>query len=185
MNTSSAIANPSGSAGLVEALIETLRQEADEMKRLKTHFERQLEAVRTQRLDEHEQALHEAGETVGTLGRLHIQRTRKMRLLGRVLKVEGEDVTLQQLLAALGAHPELGASEAALQEARAAAQAQASQAREACEHLDFALQYAVGLGREMLQAIQALDRPPPASVYTARGDTSRAAAPSSLVNKVG
>ncbi len=57
--------------------------------------------------------------------------------------------------------------------------------RQLCEQLDFALQYAVSLGREMLQAMQDLDRPPPPCVYTAKGYTSRAATPHSFVNKVG
>ena len=126
-----------------------------------------------------------ASETVGTLDRLRTGRERQMRLLGRVLKIEGEETPLRQLAAAIDNHPEAGPLGADLLEARAAVREQAKKTRQICEHLDFALQYAVGLGRDMLQAMQDLGRPPPPCVYTARGNTSRAPTPRSFVNKIG
>ena len=184
MNTSSSTPTPSGPDGLVHGLIETLRQEEAELARLAAHFEQQLDALRGQRQDDHEQAMHAASEAIGTLSRLRARRERQTRLVGRVLRLDGEDVTLQQLAAAVDSHSATGPWGADLLEARAAVREQTKNTREICEQLDFALQYAVGLGREMLQAMQDLDRPP-TSVYTATGHTSRAAVPRSLVNKVG
>ncbi len=184
MNTSSSIPKPSGPDGLVHGLIETLRQEEAELIQLATHFEHQLDALREQRQEDHEQAMHAASETIGTLGQLRARRERQTRLVSRVLRLDGDDVTLQQLAAAIDSHPATGSWGADLLEARAAVRDQAKTTRRMCEQLDFALQYAVGLGREMLQAMQDLNRPP-TSVYTATGHTSRAAVPRSLVNKVG
>ncbi len=183
MNASPSIAN--GPDGLVQALIESLRQEQAELGKLEAQFGRQLDALREQQPEQQEHAMHEASETIGTLDRLRTGRERQMRLLGRVLKIEGEETALRQLAAAIDSHPEAGPLGADLLEARAAVREQAQKTRQICEHLDFALQYAVGLGREMLQAMKDLDRPPPPCVYTARGNTSRAPTPRSFVNKVG
>ena len=183
MNASPSL--PNAPDGLVKALIESLREEAADLRKLEAQFGRQLDALREQQHERQEQAMHEASETVGTLDRLRAKRERQMRLLGRVLKVEGEAPSLQQLAAAIDSHPETGPLGADLLEARAAVREQAQKTRQVCEHLDFALQYAVSLGRDMLQAMQDLDRPPPPCVYTARGNTSRAPTPRSFVNKVG
>ena len=184
MNTSTSIPKPSGPDGLVHGLIETLRQEEAELTRLAAHFEHQLDAIRGQRQQEHEQAMDAASETIGTLGSLRARRERQARLLCRVLRLGSDAATLQQLAAAIDSHPDTEPWGADLLEARAAVREQAKTTRRICEQLDFALQYAVGLGREMLQAMQDLHTPP-TSVYTATGHTSRAAAPRSLVNKVG
>ncbi len=128
--------------------------------------------------------MHAASETIGTLGGLRARRERQMRLLSRILRLDGDEATLQQLAAAVDSHPDTGPWGADLLEARAAVREQAKTTHRICEQLDFALQYAVGLGREMLQAMQDLDRPP-TSVYTAQGQTSRAIVPRSIVNKVG
>ncbi|MCH8960872.1 MAG: flagellar export chaperone FlgN [Bacteroidetes bacterium] len=183
MNASPSI--PNGPDGLVQALIESLRQEEAELRKLEAQFGRQLEALREQQPEQQEHAMHEASGTVGTLDRLRTRRERQMRLLGRVLKIEGEETPLRQFAAAIDSHPEAGPLGADLLEARAAVREQAKKTRQICEHLDFALQYAVGLGRDMLQAMQDLDRPPPPCVYTARGNTSRAPTPRSFVNKIG
>lgn len=183
MNASSSV--PNGPDGLVKALIEALREEEAELGKLEAQFQRQLDALREQQHERQEQAMHEASETVGTLDRLRTRRERQMRLLGRVLKIEGEETSLRQFAAAIDSHPATEPLGADLLEARAAVREQAQKTRQICEHLDFALQYAVSLGRDMLQAMQDLDRPPPPCVYTARGNTSRARTPRSFVNKVG
>lgn len=174
-----------GPDGIVRALIETLHQEEVELTQLGLHFERQLDAIREQQHEQQEQSMHEASETIGTLGQLQVKRERQMRLLGRILKVEDEQTSLQELAVALAGHPGLQTSGGELLTARAVVQERAQQTRYICEQLDFALQYAVSLGRDMIQAMQDLDTPPPPCVYTAKGHTSRAASPHSLVNKVG
>ena len=184
MNTSSSNPKPSGPDGLVHGLIETLRQEEAELIRLAGHFEQQLDALRAQRPVDHEQAMHAASETIGTLGQLRARRERQTRLIGRVLRLDDDEIVLQQLAAAVDSHPSTGPWGGALLEARAAVRKQAKAARRICEQLDFALQYAVGIGRDMLQAMQDLSGPSP-QVYTAQGYTSRAAVPRSLVNKMG
>jgi len=184
MTTPSSIPTQSGPDGLVHGLIGTLREEEAALIQLAGSFERQLDALREQQQEQHELALHDASETLGVLNQLRARRERQMRLLGRVLRTGADDATLQQLAAAVDAHPNTGPWGADLLEARAAVREQATATRRICEHLDFALQYAVGLGREMLQAMQDLDRPP-TDVYTARGHTSRAAKPRSLLNKIG
>lgn len=180
--------SPSTSNGpdvLVRTLIETLRQEQAELHKLEAQFGRQLKALQEQQPEQQEHAMHEASKTVGTLDQLRTKRERQMRLLGRVLKIEGEQTPLRQLAAAVDSHSETEPLGGDLLEARAAVVEQAQKTRLLCEQLDFALQYAVSLGREMLQAMQDLDTPPPPCVYTARGHTSRVSRPSSFVNRVG
>ena len=184
MTTSTSIPKPSGPDGLMHGLIETLRQEEAELIRLAVHFEQQLDALREQRREDHAQAMHAASETISTLGQLRSRRERQIRLVGRVLRFDGEETTLQQLAAAVDSHPRTGPWGGDLLEARAALQEQAKATRRICEQLDFALHYAVGIGRDMLQAMQDLNGPSP-QVYTAQGYTSRAAVPRSLVNKMG
>ncbi len=183
MNASPSISN--GPDVLVRTLIETLRQEKAELHKLEAQFGRQLKALREQQPEQQEHAMHEASESVGTLDRLRTKRERQMRLLGRVLKIEGEQMSLRQLATAVDSHSETQPLGVDLLEARAAVFEQAKKTRLLCEQLDFALQYAVSLGREMLQAMQDLDTPPPPCVYTARGHTSRAPRPRSFVNRVG
>ena len=178
------IPKPSGPDGLVQGVIQTLKSEEAELALLGAHFTRQLEALREQNQDQHEQALYAASETLRTLGQLRTQRERQVRLLSRVIRIEGDDLSIQQVAAAVDSHPQTGPWGAALLEARTAVREQAEATRRICEHLDFALHYAVDLGREMMQAMQDLSGPPPC-VYTAQGHTSRAAAPRSLVNKIG
>jgi len=56
-----------------------------------------------------------------------------------------------------------------LPEHRAALEAAAETARQACDELEGALTYAVALGRDLLGAWQHLTAPATAQVYTARG----------------
>ncbi|MFQ5572115.1 MAG: flagellar export chaperone FlgN [Rhodothermales bacterium] len=185
MNASFSSPESNGSAALVQSLIETLQQEQAALNALGMQFGRQLDALREQQQEEHERAMHEANHSVNALGRLRTKRERQMRLLGRVMKMDGEDASLQQLAAAMDAHADTDSLGQRLLEARAAVHDQAQKTRHICEQLDFALQYAVSLGREMLQVIQNLDVPPPPCVYTSTGTTSRSTTGRSLVNRVG
>ena len=52
---------------------------------------------------------------------------------------------------------------------RAALEAAARDAKQACDELTFALEHAVALGRDLIGAWQQMSAPPTAQVYTAQG----------------
>ena len=185
MEAALTMTTPNGPVALIQSLIATLREEHDGLLTLREQFGHQLDALRANDSTLQEQAMHAANETVHQLGQLRSTRERQARLLSRVLKLDTEAASLQDLANAVHRHPDMAPYAKALLEARAAVRAEAQQTRQTCEELDFALQYAVRLGREMLHAMQDLDVPPPARVYTAAGHTSKAVSPRSLLNRVG
>ncbi|MEX1054789.1 MAG: hypothetical protein WED81_02100, partial [Rhodothermales bacterium] len=54
-----------------------------------------------------------------------------------------------------------------------------------CRDLEFSLQYAVQLSRELLQAIQGINQPSGGRHYTSKGGTVESASTRSLLNRVG
>lgn len=61
-------------------------------------------------------------------------------------------------------------------DARAALAAAAEDARQACDELEFALEHAVALGRDLIGTWQQMSAPATAQVYTARGAVGPAGA---------
>ncbi len=167
---------------VAQPLLSTLRREQEALANLDQQLARQLDALRSNALDDLTQASLQVHDVACRLERLRQTRRRQVRLLRRVLDLPDDDPSLEAVAAALEARTtEAGA---ALRTARAALREQAAAARRHGEELEFALNYAVDLGRDMLGTFQRLYAPAPARLYTATGDSTSPKAPS-LVNKMG
>ena len=176
---------PRGPLALAEQLLSTLQQEQVALDHLSAYVEQQLAALRVRQQEAIAEATTQASEAMNELDRLRQLRERQARLLGRVLHVEADPNALTALAEALAQLPEGEATGAQLLDVRSRVRERAATTRQHCSELAFALQYAVQLGHEMIQALQGLDAPPPARVYTARGETTQGSSPRSFLNKVG
>ena len=174
-----------GTASVAEALLTTLGSEADTLGRLGHTFELQLEALRGRQQDLLEQATLQANDEIANLTRLRQVRERQMRLLGRTLDLSADAAALSDMLDRMAEDARIDELVERLRQARGAVHARARETHERCLALEGALQFAVQVGREMMQALQGLDMPAPASVYTAQGGARQASAPRSLLNQVG
>jgi hypothetical protein len=174
-----------GPATMATSLLETLQQEMDCLVRLYGHFDLQIEAIRRRSNKLIENTTHDTNEEVIVLARLKQARDRQLRLLGRVLRMEGDPATVGELALRLAQGPETRqiASQITKLVAKIKEQAKFTQGR--CRDLEFALQYAVHLSRELLQAIQGIDQPAGGRHYTAKGGTVESAGTRSLLNRVG
>lgn len=175
--------NP-GLTGVCHNLLASLNQEAETLDRLGALFDRQLEALRGNDAETLEQATIAVNEEIHALEQHRQARLRQARLLGRMLR-QPETEALEPLGQTLAARPDTAAQGQALLDARETVRRQAEHTRRRCDAFEFALQYAVRLGREMMQVIQDLDVPPPPRVYTARGQSSASPSSSSFINQVG
>ena len=177
--------NRNGLLSIAGRLLATLRQEEETLARLHETFNDQIEALRRHRHEVLESSTAQVNEAVHAMEGLRKARERQARLLGRLLGLEAGDVSIEGLATALENLPDAAGQAQRLREARGRIHERARQTRQRCEEFEFALQYAVKLGREMLQVMQDLDVPPPARIYTASGDATQTAQPRSLVNKMG
>lgn len=174
-----------GPAAMAATLVTTLEAERESLTRLCGCFEAQLEALRTRAQDRMQEVTIEANEEVANLSRLRQTRERQTRLLGRMLQLDADNATLTELadtLVRLADGDDIGHH---LLDVRTRVRAKAQETHERCQELEFALQYAVQLGREMMQAMQGLDTAPPTRVYTATGSAARTTSTRSLLNHVG
>ncbi|MDX1547923.1 MAG: flagellar export chaperone FlgN [Rhodothermales bacterium] len=170
---------PGGPAPLVHALIETLRQERAATDALHDAFTVQLDALREGTPARQHDGADAAAEALDMLGRLRTVRDRQTRLLGRVLRIDGDLDALAAVLAAGDATASLGAR---LRTAADAVRTGAARTRRHADALDFALRHAMSLGRGLIQAM----RPPEAPrTYDATGRAARPASARPLVNHVG
>lgn len=150
---------------------------------LQLHFEQQLEALRAHHTERIEQATEQTHEFMSRLDQLRQVRERHMRLLSRVVQA-APSASLEELAEALRPLSGGAGLRTAILDARAAVKQQAARTQKRCTELEFALQYAVQLSRDLLLAVQGLDVPPPAGVYTSSGQ-STPTTPRSLVNRIG
>ncbi|GIV61753.1 MAG: hypothetical protein KatS3mg044_0619 [Rhodothermaceae bacterium] len=176
---------PQGLNTVAANLLATLGQETEALARLHACFDAHMAALQSRDAERLEALTIELNETVHGLETLRQARERQARLLQRLLRMEGDAPNLEALADALANHPGTADTVAALREARRQLREQAHRTSKRCEEYEFALQYAVRLGRETLQVLQDLDVPPPARIYTATGQTSQTQPPRSVVNRVG
>src|SRR5690606_33911363 len=147
--------------------------------------ELQLEALRNRQQDLMEEATIQANDEVANLARLRQTRERQMRLLGRTLDLGLEEPALTDMLDHMSSDDATLAVAERLRTARATVHARAHETQARCQALEGALQFAVQVGREMMQALQNLDQPAPVAVYTAQGGARQASGPRSLLNQMG
>lgn len=176
-------APPTGLAALADPLLRTLQEEHAVLKRLHAAFARQLGALRGRTRAPLEDATHEANALLGRLDQLRQTRARQTRLLRRTLAL-GDAAPLA---AAADALETQGAAEAArrLRRAHQSVRQGAAAVQQQGEALNCALQYAIGLGREMLGLLHQTDAAAPPATYTAAGQTAATTAAHSLVNHLG
>lgn len=177
---------PKGPASLASSLLETLQEERAALERLRGHFDRHIEAVRTRDRQLIDDAASGVSEDIHELAGLKQSRDRKVRLLGRVLQLDGESAGIEEISEALSAaaHTEVIARQLSVERERIRNEAALAQKR--CRDLEFALEYAVRLGRELLQTIHGLDGPAGIRVYTPHGGAVEStSSPRSFVNRIG
>ena len=184
MKDPASTAPPERTAPLTDALVGTLHDEADALDELNALLRQQLEALHDNAPDCLEDLAMQTQECTATLDALRQKRTRQKRLLGRVLEVEGKAPSLATLSAVLQQRAD-GEEGERLAQARTTVAGRARQARQRGETLNFALQYAAELNRDLLLAMQGAITGKDGHTYTARGHAQRAAAERSLVNAVG
>ena len=184
-NENPEIKNTGGLMGVASQLIDTLWQEQATLDRLHDLFGQQIEAVRKHRHGALEASTGEVNESVHAMERLRLARERQTRLLGRLLGLESDAVTLEAVADALEAMPDGSGAAQEIRKMRTQIHERARHTQKRCEDFEFTLKYAVELGREMLRVMQDFDVPPPARIYTSSGDSTQTAKTRTLVNKVG
>lgn len=185
MNEHSDQTQPKSPMPLASGLLATIKQERESLISLCVQFERQLDALRERRQELLDEATNRTNEAVNALARLRQSRERQMRLLGRVLNLSSDQISLQNIGVRLQSTidgDELGKE---LLDIRTRIRDQATITQQRCKDLEFALKYAVDLGRDLLQAVQGLDGPAPSKVYTSNGSPAQASKPRSFLNRVG
>lgn len=180
------IQNASGYDGLASSLFETLEEEYASLMRVHDQFERQLAGIRDQDRELIESAALQTNEEVNVLSRLKQQRDRQIRLLGRVLRFEGETISIQDVAAAIQQTSDAAATGDRIIAMREKMRAQALRTQERCRDVEFALEYSVHLGRELLQTIQGIQEPAGARHYTSKGGSVEGVSGTrSFLNRVG
>lgn len=170
-------------APIAEELIETLHSKEEILDQLRLLFSRQLEALRSREPALVGEMATKTQERAARLEELRRTCVRQMRLLGRVLGVETDDLTLQDLVDALAqSDAEISTK---LAEARTAVREQAEKVNERSETVNYALEFAAGLNHELLVAMQEACRSRDAETYTARGQSEAVTHDRSFVNTVG
>ncbi len=170
-------------ADLAYPLADTIRAEEDALVRLDTLVTRQLEAVRGHHAAGLDVLTTEAANASAELQKLRATRDRQTRLLARVLKLDGDAATLEDIAAAL--EPLNADAAHTLRSARSRVRTLAARARQNADTLGYALQYAVSLGREVIHVLQGIDSPEGLRTYTSAGQRTTAAPQRSFLNQIG
>ena len=174
-----------GPEALASSLLTTLEEEYDALVRLRGHFDDHILALRRREKAGIEEAANRTNDEVNLLARLKQTRDRKMRLLGRVLQMDAEEATLDNLVSRLGAKTPTTEAAEELRRRREAIRREALRTRQRCRDLEFALEYAVHLGRDLLHALHGAAPSGSTKVYTSHGGTKESSGTTSFVNKVG
>jgi ribosomal 50S subunit-associated protein YjgA (DUF615 family) len=183
MSTQTTDSNSDGRLEMVDTLIATLDDEYAALQTLSSCFEAQLSIVRQKHLDGLEDATLETSDAVAELDRLTQARTRQMRLVGRMLSIDGTP-DLDTVAAAVDELDDGAARAEQLRTIRQRVRTEAAAVRQQSDELRYALQYAADLGREMIAFLRGATSTAPAQVYTDSGQ-SPTADRDSLVNKIG
>jgi hypothetical protein len=173
-----------GPVPLAGALLATLKQECEALARLARCFEVQIEAMRSRVPDGLEAATLSVTEEVGALASIQQNRERQTRLLARMLSLE-DRADLSQIAEAIRQKGIGGNAGPSLLEVRDSARKMALAAQERCQELEFALNYAADLGRDMLMAVQGAGHKTPTLAYTAKGHAAPGHTGRSFMNQKG
>lgn len=174
-----------GPAALTSSLLETLEEERAALVRLHDHFDDHLGALRERQQERIAEATDRTNEEISMLAKLKQARDRKVRLLGRVLRVEKPQASVEDLIASLRSDSHTAPAAEELSAMREKVRRQAEQTQKRCRDFEFTLHYAVNLGRELLQAAQGFESQGAGRHYTAKGGAVDSSNPRSFVNRIG
>jgi len=183
MNDARPTPNMNALAPIIQNLSESLSLEQNALSTLLGLFDQQIELLKRQDQVALEEVTLKVNEELALMDRHRQARERQANLLGRLLPASSN--SLEALAEALREVPGGGVMARKLHDQRTALREQANLTRQRCEAFEFGLQYAMRLGRAMLQVIQDLDVPPPARLYTAAGQTTQASQRKTILNQVG
>lgn len=157
---------------VVEKLIETLQNERAALEQLAADLDEQLTLLRGQDLSDLEGCTHSTSESVAALDAITKARTRQMRLVGRILNVDGEP-TLKALAEAARANPDTREAGQRLMALRTELREQAQLVQNRSDELEQALRYAASVGRKMITFLRGGGQSPPqAQGYNQQGASS-------------
>lgn len=185
MNDAPAQTNSQGPAALATSLLETLEEEHEALARLGDHFDAHILALRERRHEQLDEATNRTNDEINALAKLKQTRDRKMRLLGRVLQVDATPATVDDVSTALQQDAATITIAEEIRGARERIRTQALRTQKRCRDLEFALEYAVHLGRELLQTVTGIDSSGSGKVYTSRGGAVESTPHRSFVNRTG
>lgn len=185
MTTQATESTPKGPAALASSLVATLREEHESLVRLRSHFDAHILALRNREKEGIDTATHETNDEISVLARLKQQRDRKLRLLGRVLRLQDADADLDTVTEALTRDVATKEQAEELAGLRADIRREAENTQKRCRDLEFALEFAVHLGRDLLQVLQGIAPASSTKVYTPKGGAVESSGSPAFVNKVG
>lgn len=178
--------NPTSPIALASSLLDTIEAEHASLVRMHDHFERQIAAVRERDHEHIERAALHTSDEVNVLARLMQTRNRQIRLLGRVLRLEEFEVSIREVAEALERSGDCDAVGARILDLRETIRSQAVRTQDRCRDLEFALEYSVHLGHELLEAITGVDDPSGGRHYTSDGGAVESSSGKrSILNRVG
>jgi hypothetical protein len=185
MNQQTTPPSQAGPEALALSLLETLKDEFASLCRLRGHFDDHILALRGREKKGIDEATHRTNDEINILAGLKHQRDRKMRLLGRVLRIESAQQTIEELARRLNAEEPTAEVGAEIRRLRRNIRAEAVRTSNRCRDLEYALEYAVHLGRDLLHVLQGVSPAGATRVYTPGGGTIDASRTTSFVNRVG
>jgi DNA repair exonuclease SbcCD ATPase subunit len=166
-----------------DALIDTLDAEVEALNTLEALYDQQIKAIRANNLDAIDERTMEIQVQTATLQDLGERSERQARLLGRVLGMDTDEPSLEELVRTLReADPALSETVAQAQTTVAERAQGVNQRRET---LRLALQYAADLNHELLVTMQEAASDTDGQTYTAEGQSDPGTPDRSFVDTVG
>ena len=168
----------------IDVLLATLGEETAMLGHLSASFSDQLAAMRDRNHAALDAATQSTNEAVHALDALRQKRQRQLALVARLLGVDEPQVlpVADALVVADDPAPDLADR---LRAARDRVRHLAQEAQQKGQALEFALQYAMNLGRDVMTSLHGSSAPAAGRVYTAGGYAAPAAPGRTLFNTVG
>ncbi|MDZ4700595.1 MAG: flagellar export chaperone FlgN [Rhodothermales bacterium] len=155
------------------------------LRALEASIEAQMAAMRTRESAEVRETTLSANDRLHALTRLYEEQEALMAGIAASLGWEDDRPSIVKLAAHLEQVRGGEETARALLETRTAITELAAVTREKSEELAYTLQYALHLGKELIQAVQAVHQPVPISLYTPRGKTTIGGKTRPIVNRMG
>lgn len=166
-------------------LAEKLDEERSALQALEASIESQMVALRARESAEVRESTISANERLHVLTRLHEEQEAMLAGIAAAIGWEGQPATIRAVADHL--EREIGDHETAqrLRASRTSLMELAAETKEKSEELAYTLQYALHLGKELIQTVQSVHQPEPVSLYTPRGKTTIGGKSRPIVNRMG